>query len=157
MAALEDISLIEYDDAYARDAVAMWRASKEKALGVKDIHSFDDDLDFLRNRLVHGNKVYLAIHEPTGTVAGIMAIDGAELNQLYVHVDYQRIGIGTRFLALAKSLSPSKLKLYTFEINADAQAFYKKHGFMITGRGHQNEENLPDIRYEWTEPKPSAS
>ena len=101
MAAPECISLIEYNDKYARDAVAMWRASKEKSLGVHELHSFDDHLDFLRTKLVKNYTVYLAIHEPS-TVVGIIAFEGTDLSQLYIHVDYQRAGIGTRLLNLAR-------------------------------------------------------
>jgi ribosomal protein S18 acetylase RimI-like enzyme len=144
-----NIKIIDYDDKYARDTVSMWRASKEQALGVKDIHSFDDHLNFLRTRLIKENKVLLAIDECTDAVVGIMVIAGSELNQLYIHVGYQRMGIGNRLLKIAKALSPGKLQLFTFEVNKGAQAFYEKHGFAIIGRGHENEENLPDIRYEW--------
>ena len=52
-------------------------------------------------------------------------------------------------LALAKELSPSGLRLFTFETNSPARRFYEKHGFIETGRGFPNEEMLPDIRYEW--------
>lgn len=149
MVAPENITLIEYDDKYAREAVVMWRASKERVLGIKDIHSFDDHLSFLKTKLAKDNTVYLAIHQPSDSVAGIMALHGTELTQLYIHVEYQRLGIGTQLLNLAKQLSTGKLQLYTFEVNAGAQAFYEKHGFKIIGRGHENEEMLPDIRYEW--------
>lgn len=143
------IKIIAYEDRYARDTISMWRDSKEKALGVKEVHDFDDHLNFLRTKLIKENKVYLAIDERTDKVAGIMAIAGSELNQLYIHVDYQSMGIGSQFLKIAKDLSPGKLQLFTFAVNKSAQAFYEKHGFTIIGRGHENEENLPDLRYEW--------
>lgn len=144
-----NIKIIAYDDRYARATVSMWRNSKEQALGVKDVHSFDEHLNFLQTRLIKNNKVFLAIDEPTDSVVGLMALAGSELNQLYIHADYQRRGIGSRLLKIAKELSPGKLQLFTFEVNKNAQAFYEKHGFIIIGRGYENEENLPDIRYEW--------
>jgi len=146
-----NIKIIDYDDKYALDAVKMWRDSKEQALGIKDVHSFDDHLGFLRTKLIKENKVYLAIDERTDNVVGIMAINGIQLNQLYIHVGYQRMGIGSRLLQMAKELSPRKLQLFTFVVNKGAQAFYQKHGFTIIGRGYENEENLPDLRYEWVE------
>jgi len=149
MPALEDIVIIEYEDKYADEAVAMWRASKENALGAKDRHSLEHHLDFVRTRLISENEIYLAIHEPSNSVVGLMAIDDTELNQLYIHVDFQRLGIGTRLLNLAKQLSGGKLRLYTFEINTRAQRFYAKHGFTVIGHGQDNEENLRDLRYQW--------
>ena len=144
-----NIKIIAYDDRYARAAVKMWRDSKEKALGQKDIHSFNDHLNFLRSVLIKENKVYLAIDTESDTVAGLLALDGSRLDQLYIHNDYQKMGIGRRLLNRAKELSPGKLELFTFEVNKNARAFYEKHGFKIVGRGFENEENLPDIKYEW--------
>jgi ribosomal protein S18 acetylase RimI-like enzyme len=146
-----NIEIIAYDDRYARDTVRMWRDSKEKALRQKDVHDFEEHLAFLRSVLVKENKVFLAIDKEFERVVGILAINGNWLNQLYIHINYQKIGIGSRLLNLAKELSPGKLELYTFEVNKNAQAFYEKHGFRITGRGFENEENLPDIKYEWVE------
>ena len=148
-----DIKIIAFNDKYARDAVKMWRASKEQALGQKDIHSFNDHLNFLRVVLIKENKVYLAIDQEPDTVAGLLAISGTWLNQLYIHINYQKSGIGSRLLNLAKELSPGKLELFTFEVNKNAQAFYEKHGFRIIARGSENEENLPDIKYEWIKNK----
>ena len=82
-------------------------------------------------------------------VVGLMATDGKFVNQLYVHPEFQRIGIGSRLLTLAKERSLGKLRLYTFEVNICAQQFYEKHEFKIIGRGNDNEEKLPDILYEW--------
>ena len=59
----------------------------------------------------------------------------------------RRCGSGGR---ARKRRSGGRLTLYAFEVNRNAQRFYEKHGFRETGRGHENEENLPDIRYEWT-------
>lgn len=143
------IKIIPYDEKYAEETVRMWRDSKEKALGQKDIHDFADHLNFLKTVLVKQNKVFLAIDEDVEKSVGILAFDGENLNQLYIHTDYQGKGIGTRLLNLAKSLSNGNLRLYTFEVNKQAQKFYEKHGFKIIGRGFENEENLPDILYEW--------
>ena len=149
----ENIEIIAYDDRYACGAVKMWRASKQEAIGQEDVHSFSEHLAFLQSKLIKENKVYLAIDRGLESIVGILAISGNQLNQLYIHIDYQRMGVGSRLLNLAKELSPGKLELYTFEINKKARAFYEKHGFYIIGRGSENEENLPDIQYEWVENK----
>jgi ribosomal protein S18 acetylase RimI-like enzyme len=142
------IKIIEYDEKYALDIVKMWRASMEKALGVKDQHSWEEQLNYLKT-IVKENRVYLGIEEHTDKIVGMMAVGGNELDHLYIHVDYQGIGIGTKLLNLAKELSPGKLQLYTFEVNKRAQLFYEKHGFTIIGRGIESQSGMADIRYEW--------
>lgn len=145
----KNIKIISYDEKYAEETVRMWRDSKEKALGLKDAHDFADHLNFLKTVLVKENKVFLAIDETADKAVGILAVAGDELNQLYIHNDYQEIGIGARLLEIAKDLSGGRLRLFTFEVNKNAQTFYQKHGFKVIGRGYENEENLPDILYEW--------
>ena len=145
----DKVTLITYDSKYAVDAVAMWRDSKERALGVREIHSFESHVDFLNQILNEENTVYLAIRRNRESVVGLMATDGVYINQLYIHIDYQRMGIGERFLRLAKTESSGRLRLRTFDINSGARTFYEKHGFEIIGHGCDNEENLPDILYEW--------
>ncbi len=145
------IKIIPYDEKYAAETVKMWRESKEKALGQKEIHDFEDHLNFLKTVLVKENEVFLAVDEANERIVGILAVEGEHLNQLYIHNDYQNKGIGARLLNLAKEMSDT-LRLFTFEINKNAQGFYEKHGFKIIGRGFENEENLPDILYEWKNP-----
>ena len=145
----EKIHLVEYESRYGPATVRMWRDSKARALGVEEIYSYAEQLEFLQEVLVRENSTFLAIPESGEEVLGFMATDGKFLNQLYIHVDFQCIGIGSRLLQLAKELSPGALKLYTFEINTGARAFYEKHGFKILARGCDNEEQLHDILYEW--------
>lgn len=144
----QSVKIIEYDNKYALDTVKIWRASMEQALGIKDHHSWQEQLDYLQS-IVKKNKVFLAIEEHTDKVVGMMATGGSELDQLYIHVDYQGMGIGTQLLNLAKEVSPGKLRLYTFEINKKAQLFYEKHGFAIISRGIESQSGMADIRYEW--------
>jgi ribosomal protein S18 acetylase RimI-like enzyme len=144
----ESINIIEYDEKYALDTVQMWRASMEKALRVKDHHSWEEQLNYLKT-IVQKNRVHLAIEEQTDKVVGMMAVSGSELDQLYVHVAYQGIGIGTQLLNLAKELSPGELQLYTFEVNKMAQLFYEKHGFTILSRGVESQSGMADVRYQW--------
>ncbi len=145
------IAIIDYDDRYAEDAVRMYRASFETALGIDSLHPFENHVNWLRTILVPNATVKLAVDTHSDIVAGLLAVKGVELDQLYIHIDYQRQGIGTRFMQMAKQLSPSKLELWCFQVNAGAQRFYEKHGFTVIGRGDgsDNEEGLPDLRYQW--------
>lgn len=147
---MNNISIIEYEQQYAERAVKMWRISKEKALGFKDeIHSLEDHVHFVTNHLVKTNSVYLAVEKLTDEVIGIIAFDSSSVNQLYIDIDFQNKQIGSALLAIALKNCKDNLQLYTFEVNAQAQSFYEKHGFKIVSRGScDNEENMPDILYE---------
>ena len=144
-----NIKIIEYNPVYAEDTVRMWRESKKKAIGQKEVHSFEDHIYFLNTILIKNNKIYIAMDVKHSMVIGMLAFNHEEVNQLYIHNDYQRMGLGKRLLDIAKSNSNGRLILYTFEINRKAQLFYEKQGFKIIGRGNDNEENLNDIKYEW--------
>ncbi|RIW31322.1 GNAT family N-acetyltransferase [Bacillus salacetis] len=140
--------VITYTPDYADETVRMWRESKERALGRKELHSFESHVYFLNHILPETHEVELVL--AGGKVAGMMAFNESEISQLYIHVDYQGAGIGGLLLQRAKERSSGSLTLYTFEINENAQRFYEKFGFKVIGRGNDNEENLPDILYEWT-------
>ncbi|WP_409366748.1 GNAT family N-acetyltransferase [Lysinibacillus sp. 38-6] len=139
-----------YDPEFAEQTVAMWRDSKEQAIGQKEMHSFDNHVYFLNHILPEQYQIDVAMIDET--VVGMMAYNDSEISQLYIHLNYQGFGIGQTLLNRAKAQSSGKLTLYTFEVNEKAQRFYEKHGFKVIGRGHENEENLPDILYEWKLP-----
>ncbi len=141
------IKIVRYDSKYAEQTVKMWRNSKERAIGQKEIHSLKNHIYFLNHILPSKFQIDLALIEET--VVGMIAYNETEISQLYVHIDYQGMGIGQLLLNKVKAQSSGKLTLYTFEVNKHAQQFYEKNGFEIIGRGHENEEKLPDIQYEW--------
>jgi ribosomal protein S18 acetylase RimI-like enzyme len=139
--------ITEYLPKYAEQTVKMWRDSKERAIGQKEIHSFENPLYFLNHILPEEYQIDLALMDDE--VVGMVAYNEREISQLYIHIDYQGIGIGQILLDKVKEQSSGRLTLYTFEVNEKAQRFYEKNGFTVIGRGHENEENLPDIQYEW--------
>jgi ribosomal protein S18 acetylase RimI-like enzyme len=149
--AKENINIIKYDKKYADDTVLMKRASKEKAIVQKDIHSFLECKNYLNEVLCKNYEVDIAIQNEI--VIGIIVFNETEVNQLYIHNDYQGRGIGKILLDIAKNKSAGKLTLFTFEVNHKAQRFYERNGFRIIGRGNKNEENLNDIKYEWIQEK----
>ena len=70
-----EIEIIEYDTMYALETIKMWRASTEKVLGIKDKHTWTQQLDYLAE-IVREYQVVLAIDHRTGTVIGMMAMAG---------------------------------------------------------------------------------
>jgi len=145
------MKIIKYHKNYSDETVLMWRDSKEKAIGQKEIHSISDQKNYLDNKLSKDSDVYIAIEE--NKVVGMIAFNNTEILQLYIHIAHQGKGIGKKLLDLAKSKSPGKLTLYTFDVNKRAQLFYEGNGFKIIGRYYENEENLDDIKYEWIKEK----
>ncbi len=146
------ITIINYEDQFAEDAVRMYRASFEQALGIDSLHSFDNHVNWFRNTLASQAVVKLALDIEIKQVVGLLAVKATELDQLYIHVDYQQQGLGSRFMEIAKQLSPDQLELWCFQKNIRARRFYEKHGFIVigSGDGSDNEEGLPDLRYQWT-------
>lgn len=140
-------NVVPYSPEYAEETVAMWRESKERAIGQKEMHNMESHLYFLNHILREQYQIELALMDER--VVGMIAYNETEISQLYIHVDYQGLGIGRTLLDKAKEQSTGRLTLYTFDVNKNAQRFYEQNGFKIIGRGYENEENLPDIQYEW--------
>lgn len=136
-----------YNPTYAEQTVVMWRDSKQQAIGQKEMHSIESHVYFLNHILLEQFQIDVALIDDK--VVGMVAFNEKEISQLYIHIDYQGLGLGQILLDKVKEQSSGRLTLCTFEVNKNAQRFYEKNGFKIIGRGHENEENLPDILYEW--------
>lgn len=87
---------------------------------------------------------------PDEEAVGLMVLDQEWIDQLYVDPATTGRGIGGALIEHAMGLHPTGLKLWTFQSNIDARRFYEAHGFVatVTTTGN-NEEQAPDVRYEW--------
>ena len=121
---------------------AIHRRARESA-AIPNLHSRTSIRRFLL-RTVQQSQVMIACHD--GTPVGYAALHNGWLDQLYIHPEHHRRGIGTALLAWARRDTPG-LRLYCFAHNARALAFYRSHGGMILseGDGSDNEEGLPDL------------
>ncbi|NUK27093.1 GNAT family N-acetyltransferase [Streptomyces lunaelactis] len=139
--------------AAAADASAVadvWLRAFSSALpGVRRAHTDQEVRSWVQHVVVPGQETWVATVEDA--VVAMMVLDGEELDQLYVDPSWQSRGIGNRFVDLAKTQSATGLALWTFQVNAPAQRFYERHGFVAVEHtdGSRNEEREPDIRYEW--------
>jgi ribosomal protein S18 acetylase RimI-like enzyme len=86
-----------------------------------------------------------------GSIVGMMALSDEMLDELYLAPAWTGRGIGSQLVELAKRRRPAGLDLFTFQVNANARAFYERRGFVEVwlGDGSANEEGQPDVRYEW--------
>jgi GNAT superfamily N-acetyltransferase len=111
-------------------------------------HTDDEVRGWIREQLIPRSEVWVA--DDAGVIVAVMAIQPGMLDQLYVAPDRLGEGIGRRLVDLAKERSPTRLSLWTFQVNDRARRFYERNGFRameFTDDG--NEERQPDVRYEW--------
>ncbi len=97
-------------------------------------------------------KVYVA--EVGGRIAGFLAVKdrgGGQgyLHEIFVAPEFQRRGIGSTLMGLAKELAPAGLRLHTLQRNTQAAAFYERHGFTVVSTGI-GRVGLPNAQYAWT-------
>jgi putative acetyltransferase len=134
------------------DAVTiLWRIAREKSIpefqNAKG-HFFFEDQDYFHDFILKQNKVFVveSDHRPIA----FMAMKDQFIDQLYVHPDRQKIGVGKALLEYARSLSPEHVWLYTLQINTNARAFYEKNGFVPEKFGiSPPPESEPDVEYHW--------
>jgi ribosomal protein S18 acetylase RimI-like enzyme len=134
------------------DTVSMWRTSKRVAfpyVAAMQLYTLADDLAYFRDVLAAKCEIWLAWRD--GGIVGLLALDGAFIDQLFVAVETQRTGVGTALVKKAMECSPEGLRLFTFRKNLSARAFYEKHGFTIVRFGvSAPPENEPDVEYRWS-------
>jgi GNAT superfamily N-acetyltransferase len=116
---------------------------------IPTVHTDNEIRDWIANVLMAASEVWVA--ECEGEIVAMMALDGEQVEQLYVAPEHQRRGAGSRLLAKARELRPRGLRLWTFQRNAPARRFYESHGFRAVEftDGSANEEREPDVLYEW--------
>ncbi|MEE1940433.1 GNAT family N-acetyltransferase [Streptomyces sp. TRM 70361] len=136
-----------------RDAGGMaevWLRSFAAALPtVRRAHGDDEVRDWFSHAVVPRCESWVAV--AGDRVAGLLVLDGAELEQLYLDPPWRGRGLGDRFAELAKRRRPQGLGLWTFQVNGPARRFYERHGFVAAEYtdGLRNEEREPDVRYVW--------
>jgi GNAT superfamily N-acetyltransferase len=138
------------DDASA--IADLYLASRDDALpGLRKVHTDDAVRDWVARFLLVRDRVWVAERE--GTIVGFIALHDDWVDQLYLRPGCHRQGIGTALLMIAKRVSPRGLRLFCFQRNGRARAFYEAHGFVAVrfSDGTDNEEQEPDIKYVWAD------
>ena len=128
----------------------IYLAARQAALAsVKWAHDGPEVRSWIAEALIPATGVHVA--DDGERLTGFIAIQNDWVAQLYVHPARWRAGIGTALLAFAKSARPTGLRLWCFQSNLAARAFYERQGFVATQftDGHGNEEREPDILYAW--------
>jgi len=119
-----------FQDADEMDTVAVWYRS---GLAAYPYLPTWQALTLERARWVFHHVIRAQCDIWVGTldsrVVAYLAMKGSQLNRLYVDPSEWRKGWGTRFVVLAKQLSPTGLELQTHQENRAARALYERHGF----------------------------
>lgn len=148
---LQPYSIREYRSDDFDALTIVWRISREKSLPEfqrEKGHFFYEDQNYFQNHILQNNQVWVV--ESEQRPVAFMAINKDFIDQLYIHPDYQRCGIGRALLDFARTLSPDHLWLYTLQVNVGARAFYEKNGFVAEKFGFSPPpENEPDVEYHW--------
>ncbi|RWM05847.1 MAG: GNAT family N-acetyltransferase [Mesorhizobium sp.] len=124
--------------------VETWHATYDAIYGARRVTEISDDwhsIASLRARLTRPNSEFLVADDGKrlGGIAFAFATTDPKvvlLNQLYVHPDCQRRGIGRSLLDEVEASFPEArtLRLEVEEANSPAIAFYAANGFRSAGR-----------------------
>ena len=112
------------------------------------LHSTEEFHAFYRNHVMQKDELWGVFDG--SRLQGFIALLPGWIDHLYVDPAIHRAGTGSSLVRLAQE-KQSELRLYTFQSNVNARAFYEKHGFVIEELtdGERNEEKMPDITYQW--------
>ena len=154
----EEINFVNFRKEQGLELIQLWRKSFAHAMGIEED---------TREEVVNEHLAYLQTYNPEiirvavekieNKIVGFMAKEASTIKDLFIHVEYQRRGLGSSFIQKAKE-EEEFLTLSTFQLNKGAQKFYEFHDFVIAERGFagfegnswaNDQEQLADITYEW--------
>jgi GNAT superfamily N-acetyltransferase len=134
-----------------RDLVTRWHETNLASYpysAEQQRHTLQDATAFFRDRILTTCDVWVAGRD--ASLMGLIALEPPWIRHLTVFPEHQRKGIGSALLAKAFECSPRELRLYTFQRNHAARAFYERHGFVAVAFGTSPPpESEPDVEYRW--------
>lgn len=149
-----DLNLRAFSRSDLPELVRMWHESKRRAfpyVAVQQAYTLEDDRGFFEGSVIERCQIWVA--ESGGEIIGFLALEEDLIDLMFVKPGWQRQGVATALLALAKEKSPDGLRAYSFQKNAAARSFFEKHGFEIVRAGlSPPPENEPDFEYVWNPP-----
>ncbi|RUM23602.1 GNAT family N-acetyltransferase [Rhizobium vallis] len=124
--------------------VALW----QRLPWLADLHTPEEEEQYWRMHLLPNCTILGAAIGIR--LVGVIAYGDDWIEQLYVLPDFQGMGIGSLLLDSAKD-EMDEIRLWTFQRNIGARAFYERHGFTAEEEtdGLDNEEKEPDVLYHW--------
>jgi ribosomal protein S18 acetylase RimI-like enzyme len=111
-------------------------------------HTLADARRFFRDKVLPACEVSVATQ--SGQLLGVLCLEAPWIRHFAIFPPHQRRSIGSVLLQKARERSPGELRLFTFQRNEAARAFYEKHGFSAVAFGVSPAPELePDVEYRW--------
>jgi len=114
-------------------------------------HTDDQVRAWIAGSVMVEKRVYVAVENES--IVAMMAIsedgEGGWIDHLYVAPEHVGRGVGSALVNEALALLRAPVRLYTFQSNVRARAFYEARGFRAVrfGDGTGNEVGVPDVLY----------
>ena len=99
----EEITFINFRKEHGLELIKLWRKSFAQAMGMEED---------TREKVVNEHLAYLQIYNPAiirvaleknkNKIAGLMVKEENTIKDLFIHVEYQRKGLGSSFIQQAK-------------------------------------------------------
>lgn len=120
-----------------------------------DLHTPAETERFVAEILMPTCELWVA--EAQGAILGYIAFKPGWIDQLYVAPEQPGRGVGPALLEKALE-DGAERRLWTFQKNTRARAFYERRGFVLDllTDGQDNEEREPDALYVWRPENPQA-
>ena len=154
----EEITFINFRKEHGLELIQLWRKSFAQAMGIEEDTRKEEVNEHLAYLQTYNPEIIrVALEKNKNKIVGFMAKEENTIKDLFIHVEYQRKGLGSRFINQAKA-EEEFLTLSTFQLNKGAQQFYEFHDFVIVRVGFagvegndwaSSKEQLADITYEW--------
>lgn len=133
--------IVLHDEQDYDKLVEIW----EKA--VRETHAFlaEEDVQFYR-QLVRGGALKEAeiwTYRENDAPVGFIGLNGAKIETLFVHPDHHGKGIGRRLVEHAEARIGPALQVDVNEQNDGARGFYRRLGFVQTGRSELDGSGRP--------------
>jgi len=146
-----DIAIREFVESDFDELVARWHETNLVSYphnAVQQSHTLADARKFVRTRVLPACEVHVATR--SDQLVGLLVLEAPWIRQFAVFPEWQRQGVGSVLLGRARERSPRELRLFTFQRNDKARAFYEKHGFTAVAFGVSPAPELePDVEYRW--------
>lgn len=146
------LTVRDFCEADFDELVALWHETNRVSypyVRAEQEHTLADAARYFRYNILADCHVWVA-ESPRRRYRGLLALSSSWIRQLTVFRPFQRRGVGTALLQQARMHSPRQLRLYTFQRNMAARAFYERHGFKVVALGvSPAPESEPDVELWW--------